>query len=83
MTAKIVIYTTSDEVPDAHRCVGYLYIKGEAMPVAFRGSSPENVRNKITAFHDQQEELDRQRATKIDGRTKEGKALLKAQKEAA
>lgn len=83
MTAKTAIYTTTDDVPAAHRCVGYLYIAGDVMPVVFRGSDPENVRAKITAFHEQQAELDRQRASKIDKRTKEGKALLAAMKEAA
>lgn len=84
MTLKTAIFTTTDDVPEMHRHVGYFYWpNGELANVVFRGSDPVALREKIVAFYDDQKVQADAKVTKIDARTKEGKALLAAQKVAA
>lgn len=83
VSVKTVVFEAQDEVPNAYRCVGYPVLGGEFMPVAFRGPDPEAVRTKIAEHFQRMADFDAEKMNKVDGRTKEGKALLAAQKEAA
>ena len=89
MTCKTAIYTTTDDVPASERAVGFFWwpphgkSPSERANVCFRGTDKAAVQLKIETFYNEQMAKDAANATKIDARTKEGKALLAAQKLAA
>lgn len=66
---RIITYTSSD-APKGHESSGAILLDGEIMPVRFFGSTEEEIREKAQKFWDSELE----RFSKVDGRTKAGKA---------
>ena len=78
LTFKIYVYENLD-APKGRKANGAVFMSnGEVHPVRFFGDSKEEVETKANEWLAEQ----MARAQRIDGRSKEGRALRKAQKEA-
>ena len=76
---SVAVYQTADDVPEAHRFVGYFYWpNGEVANVVFRGAEPDALRSKIAAFATDQLNREASLSATVSARREASTAKLKA-----